>query len=95
MAITQCPECGHDPVRGATACPQCGRAMTNGTVPRPIPAEVSGWTQHELPADILAWAKQTFDEQEYLAEVREIERTGGVRFEDFIGEVEGQVRRRD
>ena len=91
MAITQCPECGHDPVRGATACPQCGRAMTNGTVPRPIPAEVSGRTRHVLPADILASAKQAFDEQEYLAEVREIERTGGVRFKDFIGEVEGQV----
>ncbi|MFO0928662.1 MAG: hypothetical protein U0736_16840 [Gemmataceae bacterium] len=47
----------------------------------------------KTPPDLLAWAQQTFDEKEYLAGVRAIEATGGVRFEDFIGEIEGMVRR--
>jgi hypothetical protein len=49
----------------------------------------------KLPPDLLAWARQTFDEQEFMAGVREIRETGGVRFEDFIGEIEQRARPRD
>jgi hypothetical protein len=45
-----------------------------------------------VPPDLLAWARQTFDEQEYLDGVREIEATGGHSLESFIGEVEARVR---
>lgn len=38
--------------------------------------------------DLLEWARQTFDEAEFFAEVREIEESGGFRLQDFIAEVE-------
>jgi hypothetical protein len=41
-----------------------------------------------IPPEILAWARQTFDEEEFLRQVREIEATGGLRLEDFIAELE-------
>ncbi len=45
-----------------------------------------------IPPEILAWARQTFDEAEFLAQVREIEATGGLPLEDFIAELEARVR---
>ena len=95
MSNTDCPECVRKPNRDTAACPRCGHAAANGTSPRPVPNEVAGWERYETPPDVLDKARREFDEGEYLAEVREIERTGGVRFEDFIGEVEGQVRPRE
>ena len=47
-----------------------------------------------IPPEMLAWARQTFDEAEFLADIREIEATGGVRLEDFITEVEARARSR-
>ena len=82
MATTERPESGHV---------FAGDATTNGAGPHPgttIPEEVKGWTRYEIPPEVLEHARQTFDLEEYLAEVREIEKTGGVRFEDFIGEIE-------
>jgi hypothetical protein len=46
-----------------------------------------------IPPDIVEWARQTFDKDEFLAHVREIEATGGLRLEDFIAEIEARVRR--
>jgi len=40
----------------------------------------------------LEWARQTFDEEEFLRQVREIEATGGLRLEDFIAELEARAR---
>lgn len=53
--------------------------------PKPFPHE-------PIPPDLLAWAQQTFDAQEYLEGVREIEATGGQSFEALIAEVEVLVR---
>jgi hypothetical protein len=59
--------------------------------PDPVP-------DSELPApvpvspELLAWARQTFNVQEYLEGVRDIETTGGMQLEDFIGELEDIVR---
>jgi hypothetical protein len=55
--------------------------------PEPFPRET-------IPPEILAWARQTFDEKEFLADMREIEATGGVRLEDFITELEARARSR-
>jgi len=55
------------------------------TPPEPFPRE-------PIPPEILAWARQTFDEKEFLADIREIEATGGVRLEDFITELEARAR---
>jgi hypothetical protein len=48
--------------------------------------------REKINPDLLAWARQTFDEEEFLAHLREIEATGGLRFEDFIAEVEARAR---
>ncbi len=45
-----------------------------------------------IPPEIVEWARLTFDKEEFLSDVREIEATGGVQFEDFIAEVEARVR---
>ena len=45
-----------------------------------------------IPPEILEWARQTFDEEEFLARVREMEAAGGLRLEDFIAEVEARAR---
>ena len=48
--------------------------------------------RERIPPDLLEWARQTFDEAEFLAHVREIEATGGLRLEDFIAELEARAR---
>jgi hypothetical protein len=40
----------------------------------------------------MAWARQTFDEEELLAQLHEIEATGGLQLEDFITELEAIAR---
>jgi hypothetical protein len=55
--------------------------------PEPFPRE-------PIPPEVLEWARQTFDEEEFLAHVREIEATGGLRLEDFIAELEARARSR-
>jgi hypothetical protein len=52
--------------------------------PEPFPHE-------PVPPDLLAWARQTFDVQEYLDGVRDIESTGGHTLESFIAEVEARA----
>jgi len=53
--------------------------------PEPFPRET-------LPPELLEWARQTFDEEEFLAQVHEVEASGGLRFEDFIQEIEDIAR---
>ena len=47
-----------------------------------------------IPPEVLEWARQAFDEEEFLAHVREVEVTGGLRLEDFIAELEARARPR-
>ena len=77
MELTNCPECGHPSEDPSRGCSRCGLGLAGD----------------EVPPDLLDWARQTFDEKEYLVGVEEIKRTGGLRFEDFIGEIEERVRR--
>ncbi|VTU01517.1 unnamed protein product [Gemmataceae bacterium] len=53
--------------------------------PEPFPRE-------PIPPELLAWAQQTFDAEEFLEGVREIQTTGDVPFESLIAEVEAVVR---
>jgi hypothetical protein len=48
--------------------------------------------RESIPPEVLEWARQTFDEEEFLAHVREIEAMGGLRLEDFIAELEARAR---
>ncbi|MFO0970327.1 MAG: hypothetical protein U0793_32665 [Gemmataceae bacterium] len=50
--------------------------------------------REQIPPAILEWARQTFDEEDFLNQVREIERAGGLSFEDFIDEVEARTKTR-
>ena len=61
-------------------------------MPAEPPAPAGAPEPMPIPPDLLAWAKQTFDENEYLKGIREIEAVGGHTRESFIGEVEAQVR---
>lgn len=45
--------------------------------PEPFPRE-------PIPPELLAWARQTFDIQEFMDGVREIKATGGKSFESLI-----------
>ena len=45
-----------------------------------------------VPPILLAWAKQTFNMQEYLDGVRDIQENGGVTFEQVIAEAEAVIR---
>jgi hypothetical protein len=50
------------------------------------------FSRDTIPPEMLAWARQTFDEEEFLADIREMEATGGVQLEDFLAELEGRAR---
>ena len=50
--------------------------------------------RERIPPEILAWARQTLDEAEFLAHVREIEATGGLRLVEFIADLEARARPR-
>ena len=45
-----------------------------------------------IPPELLEWARQTFDEEEFLAQVHEVKATGGSQLEDFLPEVEARAR---
>jgi len=53
--------------------------------PEPFPRQT-------IPPEIVEWARQTFDKEEFLTHVREIEATGGIQLEEFIVEVEARAR---
>lgn len=52
------------------------------------PHQSEPFSRETIPPEILEWARQTFDEEEFLRHVREIEATGGLHLEDFIAELE-------
>jgi len=56
------------------------------------PNQSEPFPRERIPAEILEWARQTFDEAEFLTQVREIEAPGGLPLEDFIAEIEARAR---
>ncbi len=48
--------------------------------------------REKIPPEILEWARQTFDEEEFLSQVREMENNGGLALEDFISQLEARAR---
>jgi hypothetical protein len=93
MQNAKCPTCGHETVPD-TACPSCGHTSVNGTPRRPEPTpppEVASWHIEHATPDVLAWATQTFDMEEFLAAKHEIEQGGGVQIDDLIAELERKI----
>lgn len=90
MQNTQCPNCGRETASGA-ACPRCGHTSANGVAGEltPVPPpEVGSWTIERPSLDVLAWARQTFNEADFRAALREVEQRGGHHLEDFMDEIE-------
>jgi hypothetical protein len=45
-----------------------------------------------VPPELLEWARQTFNEEEFLAELREMRAEGGgLQLEDFLAEIKAQA----
>jgi len=61
--------------------------MTSNSTESAVP-----FTREPVPPELLAWAQQTFDAQEYLDGVREIEAGRGRKFESLMAEAEVRVR---
>ena len=68
MANFQCPTCGREIASGA-ACTDCGHTAENGAADglAPVPPpEVASWIIERPSPDVLAWARQTFNEEPAL-----------------------------
>ncbi len=52
------------------------------------PPGANGAPDGKLSPSLLEWARRTFDEDEFMAGVREIRATGGLEFDDFVKELE-------
>lgn len=93
MQKIKCPTCGSETAPDA-ACPSCGQAASNAATTRPEPTpplEVARWNIEHASPDVLAWARQTFDEAEFLRALRDVERGGGVQIDDLIAEIERKL----
>ena len=55
----------------------------------PLPAEVPEppFAFDPVHPDLLAWARQTLDAEEFIREMREIQRTGGCSIEDVLADI--------
>jgi hypothetical protein len=63
--------------------------LRNWAIPRFLPS-----CQPVTP-ELLEWARRTFNEEEFLAGLREIEATGGLELKDFIHELEEEATPRE
>ena len=94
MNTHTCPKCGHQ-TADATVCPGCGQEFKNGRVcdrkkPTP-PPEAANWVITPTPPEMIEEMKRSLNEEEILAELEEVRRTGGVELKDFIHEIEAGV----
>ena len=83
MTLLPCAGCGHKLAAGVRTCPVCGRSR-NGT-----PAGGG------LSPELLAWAREQFNEEEFLAGLREVRETGGLELRDFLPQLEQEAGLRD
>ena len=81
MSLATCPTCGCDLAAVDCLCPKCGQLLNE-----------SKRMCYPLPPEVLERAKREFSEEEILAGIEEIERTGGLELCEFIYELEAIVR---
>jgi hypothetical protein len=67
-------------------------AEEDGPMKQDQPNASAPFPREPVPADLLEWARQTFEEEDFLAQLRDIEATGGLPLEAFIAEVERRAR---
>jgi hypothetical protein len=91
MENVNCPKCGYHAGQ-ERVCPNCGEVARNGAVSqaqslpqKPVPpAEVSGWTIYPTPTEMTEEMRRTFNEAEFLAELRKAEQAGLPELKDLI-----------
>ncbi len=89
MADRICPECSGDlPENEGKYCRHCGRPLES-------PAAQTNGAAQKVPQDILDWARGQFNEEEFVAGLREIRETGGLELKDFIHELEQEAAPRE
>lgn len=99
--MNTCSECGHLSAADALACEKCGHARKNGAMPSvknsgekpPPPPELSGLVIHKTPPEMIEEARRTFNEEAFLAELREVERNGKGELKDFLHDLEQEAER--
>lgn len=86
MPILTCPTCGGSLARSECQCPSCGK-LVDGSIKclEPTP----------LTPELLEWAKQQFNEEETIAGIEEVKRTGGMELHEFIHELEAEAAQRE
>ena len=92
MQADKYPICGSD----TDALRPCGdQSAVNGAAKAarcdPLPAELAGVAFERATPEMIEEARRTFDVEEYLAGVREIEAGRGVQINDLIAEMERKV----
>jgi predicted amidophosphoribosyltransferase len=94
MHSTKCPKSGHEAAPDGR-CPGCGQPAVHGTATKPRikppPPELANRVFAPVPLEMVEEFRRTFNEEEYLAAVRELERTGGVPIDDLIEEMQRRV----
>src|SRR5690348_11694672 len=95
MIPQHCPKCGRDVGADAARCSDCGcelngvaassAAAVSQQTSRPVPRS------EKLPPEVLEWVRQQTNPAEILAEIREIEETGGLELKDFLPEIEKEL----
>jgi len=55
------------------------------------PQSIPPFATDPVPPDLLAWARQTLDVEEFIAEMRQTEAGGGCPLDSFIAELESRA----
>ena len=63
----------------------------SGRAKPPPPPEVANWVITPTPPELLKQMRETFDEAEFVAALREVEKTGGVQIDGLIDELERKI----
>ncbi len=95
MQNARCSKCGHETAPDGV-CHACTQTNGDGVAEKkrvkpPPPAELADTVFDPVPPEMAEEFRRTFNEEEFLAAVRELERTGGVQIDDLIAEMDRRL----
>ncbi len=86
MSNSMCPSCGSHLSPSECQCPACGKSLNGAT---------SHLEPIVLTPELLEWSEHQFNDEDMIAGVEEIQRTGGKELHEFIHEIEEEAARRE
>ena len=92
MCVVSCSNCGYRMCTSTEKCPVCGHLLnekvwaSGNFAAQPIPPAAP--FSHRISPELLEWARQQFNEEEFLHGLREVRETGGMELQEFIRELE-------